>query len=265
MIYSNNHTYIGYSHLNANKVCQDYSLSYKDNERAVIAVADGHGGDIYIRSEYGAKYACLSAMDVFRSLTINNIKKIDSEKLEAKIKLDVLCKWNEYVENHFASKHFRKSELSKLNDDQIFSLKSNIVKAYGTTLCGAMVLGRYLIVVSLGDTDIFGVKKEKLIPMFDTSEDPTANVTNSLCQDDAFEYLRVRICLAKEFDSVLICSDGLSSPYQDYKNFNRSFVQPACKEIEKLHGDYQTAIKVQKIASELGVGDDVSFAILQKI
>ena len=50
-------TNIGYSHLKANKRCQDYSACYHDEERTIITACDGHGGALYVRSHLGSKFA----------------------------------------------------------------------------------------------------------------------------------------------------------------------------------------------------------------
>ena len=47
----------GYSHIQKNKPCQDYSAMYLDNQRALITACDGHGGKVYVRSNDGAQYA----------------------------------------------------------------------------------------------------------------------------------------------------------------------------------------------------------------
>ena len=47
-------TAIGFSHVVENKVCQDFSASYHDEERTIITACDGHGGDIYVRSHLGS-------------------------------------------------------------------------------------------------------------------------------------------------------------------------------------------------------------------
>ena len=40
-------TSIGYSHIKADKVCQDFSSSYSDGERTIITACDGHGGEAF--------------------------------------------------------------------------------------------------------------------------------------------------------------------------------------------------------------------------
>ena len=61
-------TSIGYSHVTANKRCQDFSASYSDEERTIVTACDGHGGNAYIRSHLGAKFASKAVIDVLREI-----------------------------------------------------------------------------------------------------------------------------------------------------------------------------------------------------
>ena len=47
----------GASHIKKNKECQNTSLSYQDENCAIAVVCDGHGGDDYVRSAIGSKFA----------------------------------------------------------------------------------------------------------------------------------------------------------------------------------------------------------------
>lgn len=48
---------IGASHIRSGKPCQDFSMSYSDNDVTILVVCDGHGGSTYCRSEKGASIA----------------------------------------------------------------------------------------------------------------------------------------------------------------------------------------------------------------
>ena len=260
----NSYSFRGYAHTNTGKPCQDYSLSYKDNHRYIIAVADGHGGPAYIRSDVGARFACQAVCDEFKKLSAKDFKNKNQEVLINKIKLDILDCWNKLVEDHYLSHHFRKKELSHLNNEQVASLNNHYIKAYGTTLTGAIVIGRYCLIVAIGDTEVMGAKKGKSLPVFDKGDEPVANITNSLCQDDAFKHIKVKVCSAKEYDAIILCTDGLSGPYYDYENFGKTFIEPTVKDIRRHKNDYATYGLLKSLATTFGSGDDVSFAIIQR-
>jgi len=259
-----NKSSIGYSHIKAEKPCQDFSATYRDPERVIITCCDGHGGDLYVRSKIGSQLASNAVINVFSKLTRSQVMHLDESEVTEKIKLDILCKYNELVENHYGNSHLRKSEIANLKEDDLDILRMNPAKAYGTTLTGAMVLGCRLVVVGIGDSEVLGIQRGKIVKLFDTDDDPAGNITYSMCQDDAFNHLRVRIIDFRTLDGVILCTDGLSSPYQSYDNFNNSFVKPMVLETLKTKSTNHVYEFVEQIAQKLGVGDDVSLSFILK-
>ena len=74
-------TSIGYSHVTANKRCQDFSASYSDEERTIVTACDGHGGNVYIRSHLGSKFASNAVIDVLREIEKTAFYKAKKEEL----------------------------------------------------------------------------------------------------------------------------------------------------------------------------------------
>ena len=79
-----NYSLIGAEHIKNNKECQDYSesLSFKSRHNLtddvfVVAVADGHGGNNYIRSSFGSKFAVEATLKLVEEFA----KKIHTQKL----------------------------------------------------------------------------------------------------------------------------------------------------------------------------------------
>ena len=262
MHYVFNKSSIGYAHLKNKKPCQDYSASYKDNERIIVTCCDGHGGAQYVRSKVGSKLASDAVISVFRSLNSRLLNKQNKEEVYEKIKLLILCEYNKLVERELAKKPIRSRELKGLKEEEIDTLRFNPSKAYGTTLSGAMLFKDLYVVVSIGDTETLGIHKGELIKLFDNTNDPAGNVTYSMCQEDVYQYLRVTIVDKNKLDGVLLCTDGLSSPYQSYKNFNKSFVRPNIKQLLKSKSINDIDKSIEQIALSLGVGDDVSLSFI---
>lgn len=263
MLYTFSKSSIGYVHINEKRFCQDFTATYKDLERTIITCCDGHGGRKYIRSHIGSHMASNAVINVFNSIHNSFFRLTDSE-IENKIKLMVLCEWNKLIEEQISNKTIKKSEIINLDEDEILDLKINPSLAYGTTLTGALLLGNKLLVIKIGDTECIGIKKGKLLDMFDTTEEPAANITYSMCQDDAFEYLKVKVIDFKELDGIILCTDGLASPYQSYDNFNKSFIKPMIKKIITTKSLIHIDKFIDEIASKLGVGDDVSLSFIIK-
>ena len=261
-MYVFNFSNIGYRHINANSVLQDFSASYVDNERTIITCADGHGGTMYIRSNLGSKFASEATISVLKKINKSDIRKGKVEKATTSIRLSILCEWNSLVEEHLSNHKIKKGETKDLSDRQRFELSKRPQCAYGTTLTGAMVLDNKLIVVSIGDSECLGIKKGKIVHLFDTEEDPVGNITYSMCQEDAYNYLKVCIMDIHELDGILLCTDGLSAPFQSYDNFRESFIKPTVNGL-KLGNDYsKIRARIKSIAEQEGTGDDVTLSFI---
>ena len=264
MLLTFNKSTIGYSHVERGKVCQDYSSLYKDNERTIITCCDGHGGDLYIRSNIGSKLASLATINVFNEIKRSQLFKLEDANFEKSIKLSILCEWNRLVESWNSLHHISKSEIINLSENKANILKKTPIKAYGTTLTGAMQLNNKLVVVGIGDSEILGIKNGKIIKPFDNEDEPAGNITYSLCQEDAFNYLKVKVIDFSKLDGIILCTDGLSGAYQTYDNFNNSFIKPMVIKLLEEKNYVFVDNFIDNLAKKLGTGDDVSLAFIIK-
>jgi serine/threonine protein phosphatase PrpC len=167
------------------------------------------------------------------------------------------------VERDLSDKSINKREVSHLNEDKLFKLKQNPEKAYGTTLNSAMIFGNKLVCVSIGDGGVFIVRKGQTYEAFIDDEETVANITYSMCQEDAYEHLRVEIYDFSDLDGVVVCTDGLINPYQSMGNFRDKFIKPICL---KIQDGKQAEIDefITQIGTKIGIGDDVTFGIAMK-
>ena len=257
-------TAIGCSHINTGKRCQDFSASYNDEERTIVTACDGHGGNVYIRSHLGSKFASNAVIDVLREIERTAFYKAKKDAVIENIRLNILCRWNSLVEGHLTKNPIRMSEVSELTDAEILSLRKNPIKAYGTTLNAAMILGTKLICVAIGDGGCFLVKGGVVTPAFSEDEDePVANITYSLCQDDAFSHLLVSVHELSAYDGAVVCTDGMINPYQNLSNFSTGLIAPAIATLNVGKSKSLEAFVVE-VGAKLGTGDDVSLGIVIK-
>ena len=253
---------IGYAHIKTKKPCQDFSAIYKDNKRTIITCCDGHGGEVYIRSDIGSHMASNAVINVFNSINKSFFNVLSEEQIQNKIRLSLLCEWNKLVEQDYSHRKMKKNELEKLSDDQQDLLRFTPAKAYGTTLTGALLLGNKLLVVGIGDTECLYLEQGKIHQVFENENEPVANITYSMCQEDAYNYINVKVLDFKKIDGVILCTDGLTSPYQSYENFKNSFIVPTIKKIIEENDFKYIDQFIEKLALELGVGDDVSLSFI---
>lgn len=256
-------TSIGYSHIRENKCCQDYSAAYHDEERTIITACDGHGGDSYVRSHLGSKYASNAVIKVLRELERSDFYKYSRKDICKNLKLKILCEWNAMVERDLSNKYITKREVAHLNEDKLFKLKQNPEKAYGTTLNSAMIFGNKLVCVSIGDGGVILVRKGEIALALPDDEETVANTTYSMCQEDAYEHLKIEIYDFSDLDGVVVCTDGLINPYQSMGNFRDKFIKPICL---KIQDGKQTEIDdfIVSVGEKIGIGDDVTFGIAMK-
>ncbi|MCR5348228.1 MAG: protein phosphatase 2C domain-containing protein [Bacilli bacterium] len=248
---------VGYSHLDEGKPCQDASLLYQEGELSLIAVADGHGGASYIRSDRGSKFACQAVQEVFSSIGP------EETIYPNKIKLQILCAWNALVERDYGAHPFGEEEFAKLDEDERQDLVSRPERAYGTTLMGAAKIGKRWVVAHIGDGESLVYKDGKVSPCFDDDDDePVANVTYSMCNEDVLSHLKLGVIPLEYADFVLLCTDGAANPYQSYDNLCTSFVVPVLKELSKPDGMTSVEAFIDRLASSTGIGDDVSLGVI---
>ena len=259
-----NITATGYSHIKSGKVCQDHSISYYDGVRTVVTACDGHGGDVYVRSHRGSRFASLALLQAMMDSESLSFRKYTPDEIAHNLKLNVLCEWNRLVLEDIERFPIKKSELQGLSDEQVASIKQNPIKAYGSTLTGAMLYGNKLFCVQIGDGGCFLLNKGEIFPAFPESEDePVANVTYSLCNEDAFEHIHAAVFDARVIDGALLCTDGVLGPYQSIENFKRSFVRPVVR--CTLEGKTREVKEfICKLGAQGGIGDDVSLAMILK-
>ena len=90
-----------------------------------------------------------------------------------------------------------------------------------------------------------------------------ANITYSLCQDDAFSHLLVTVHETANYDGAVVCTDGMINPFQNLANFGKALVMPAILNLY-LGKHEKLAQFVTDVGLKLGTGDDVSLGIVVK-
>lgn len=259
-----NRTSIGYSHIECGIVCQDYSEIFANENYKIVTACDGHGGIIYIRSDRGAKFASQSVKDVITKYSIEKLENLILIDALDKIKLEILCRWNQLVEEDYSNNPFSFEELQKLSENDVFKLSNNYILAYGTTLNAAILTDKYLISIQIGDGGMFFIYDNNMQIVFPENDENVANITNSLCGDDAYSNLFIKSVEKDEYKGIILCTDGLLGPYQTYSNFYEKFVIPF---INKFKNNNKKIFKelneyIDNLATKIGIGDDVSFATI---
>lgn len=236
----------------------------------IMAVADGHGGAKYFRSDKGAAFAVTEALSVVQEFLSGheNTENLSIVKTSAEEWLPkaIIRAWTERVREHISTNSFTEEEQAKHSANGLSNKDSHLVYAYGTTLLVAVVAKDFLLFLQLGDGDILTVYDEGEIerPIF-SDERLMGNETTSLCGTDAWRDFRTSFQPnAGNYPSLIFLStDGYSNSFRNDEGFKK--VAADIWRILKT-GDVETVENNLEDwlneASRAGSGDDITAGIL---
>lgn len=242
-----NSTVTGFSHIENSRECQDYSMSWRDDESklSIIVVSDGHGGKGYENSAMGSKIACAIAIESIRDLY--EILPPNQSPTEEDIQTLCRCITSRWI-----------SQIESLVDNTAVSINS-----YGCTLVAYTQTPYYWFALQIGDGRC-AILAENWEQPIEWDDSCFLNFTTSLCDEDA--YLEFRSVLGDSTqlpDAIFICTDGVDGTFgngeQLYLFFNHI--------IESIESDGEIKVKEQlpevlSHYSSVGSKDDMSIAFI---
>jgi hypothetical protein len=221
----------GAAHQRRGQVCQDGSAAIELRSLdglpvKVMAVADGHGGARYHRSDIGSRLACTAALTAVAA-TLETSRLADSAAgqpmeqwrrwLQQALPLAILSTWREAVE---ADRARRPEPDNPAGQEGVPALESAAAQdwlAYGTTLGLVVLTPHWWGHTGLGDWDLVRVDAQGVAVLLDEEADDPASpgeATGSLCLPDAASLFASRSGLHR-LDSpqarfaLLLSTDGL--------------------------------------------------------
>jgi hypothetical protein len=239
-----NSTATGESHKATNKVCQDSSASFEDSENGlfICAVSDGHGGDMYFRSDRGSKLLTKITIDTIRQF-IENIDgnlfavpftAISARTTEVKEKIDrkvtsqdeavrrlfssILSQWNDGITKDWSEDPPTTEEMqtAKVPESAIKSFLEGkgTEFAYGCTLIAFARTPVYWFAIQLGDGKCIAFNSNAIwsepIPW---DEQCSGSKTTSTCEINPLDNLRYCYGNTDFPVALFIGSDGLDGAY----------------------------------------------------
>lgn len=231
----------GKKYLERGLPCQDSSSILEFDGVQAIAVADGHGGKDYFRSDIGSKLAIKIAFEQikifcdkiteaerFSDSSIKNFEFNLCEKWREAVKKD----WDERAANMIDEPRWR--NVSDKYKARFTSEEKYIPVAYGTTLICAVSIGPQILVMQIGDGNCVVLQRngEFKLPL-PPDEENFLNITTSLCEEDAFKKFRHAVLDCEEDSplapvAIFLSTDGLDDCYPIYENE---------KHLYKLYGE----------------------------
>ncbi len=249
---------IGATHVQQHKPNQDALRHYQAAQGLplIMAVADGHGGEKYTHSDFGAKFAVEAAVKVLK----DTFKKPDDFSLtqikrlaEQDIPKAIVRSWREKVDD-YCLKH------PALNNEHKY-------RYFGSTLLATLLLPECIVYWQLGDGDILLVEQNHAIQRPLAADNRLlGNETTSLCGKTPWFDFRCgfQALVAKQQPCcIMLSSDGYSNAYPNNAEFEKTVLDiVALIKSEGLQWVKRQLPDWLAEASQQGSGDDISVSIL---
>ncbi len=177
------------------------------------AVADGHGGQRYVRSATGARLAVSVALDAVDQWWPGVAERADEElRRSAELELIpvIVDRWRRATADHLADEPFAASEHEAAGID----LSVEPVVAYGATLLVALATADRLVFAQLGDGDIIVAGPDGVSSPIPEDERLVGGQTTSLCLPRAEQDFRVQVEAGADIDLVIVSSDGYGNSFR---------------------------------------------------
>ncbi len=261
----------GANHIKKNKVCQDASAAFEDDEYIAYAiVCDGHGGDDYIRSDVGSKRAAQVAGSAIVDFVHTVLVKYDIgylqrhyEELLRGLSASIITQWRQSIQEHLAANPFTEAELENVSEKaRTRYAGGNIASAYGTTLIAVAFTDDYWFGIKIGDGKCVAVDEEGNFSM-PIPDDGVCflNATTSICDSNAIDNFQYAFSAQRPV-AVFVGTDGIDDCFNKdeqlfnlYKTILYSFGTTSPYEAaEQALGDYLPRLSAK------GSGDDMSIS-----
>lgn len=217
----------GSDHIRRGIPCEDSGLVYESDACRIFAVADGHGDSNCPRSSFGSKAACeiaVSEMKEFCSAIMDNTWESrlfadnkDTESLVRQLFVSIMAKWIRKVNEDIDANPLTEEERAGCERYiERYDRGERLEHIYGTTLIAGLLTERYLLLLQQGDGRCVVFHQDGSVSEpIPWDEKCFANVTTSLCDEDAIQ--RFRYCVINmERDPIIAClagSDGVEDSY----------------------------------------------------
>lgn len=180
----------------------------------IVAVADGHGGARYLRSDAGSSIAVSVATEVLGdwwSDQASTSERARRATLSGRVLPDLVERWRTEVAAHLTATPFTDEERAAQDND----LDADIWVSYGATLLAVVLALDSTASIQLGDGDIVGAGGGRAPRHLVEDDDRLiAGATTSLCLRDAARDFRISIT-TDPMELVLLSTDGYANAFAD--------------------------------------------------
>jgi hypothetical protein len=272
----------GFSHIQRGRPCQDAAACYPVRSETPVgfaAVADGHGGTKYFRSDTGSRLAvriaerelwgfhkCFSQAGPDQPAPLD-ASEIDDRLLEkniVRIEQDIVRCWREAVEKHAGDNPWTEPELAFCAENEIaLPDPEDLFSVYGTTLIAALATPDFWFATQIGDglcivLDPDGKPRAAIPP----DEEQGFGYTNSICTANAAEKFQRAFAVyagSAPISGITVATDGVADSFtpDDYLAFTAELRENFIKTPRDTAKGLQTYLAT---LSERGSRDDCAIA-----
>ena len=228
---------IGTKYAEKNWECQDSSGAIEFDNVQAVAVADGHGGGDYFRSQIGAKLAIEILFSELKNV-IKDVKATErfSETAIKNFKYNFVSEWRKAVkkdwydrlegkilgEGEIRYKSVSEKYKARYTSENPAVVEKYLYAAYGTTLICAVSIGTQILALQIGDGTCVLLKSngEFSLPI-PPEEENFLNITVSLCDDNSELKIRHAVINCDSPNSpaaIFLSTDGLDDCFPYYQN-----------------------------------------------
>lgn len=257
----------GASHVRARRPNQDAVGCWAGGDGTVVlALADGHGGEAYTRSDLGAEFAVEAAIEACRDLAGRLAPMAIRDgmargRLGQELAREIVRRWQRRVEEDRAGEDG--------NEDGMTTRRRpappGSTRAYGTTLVAALaVKAEFVLLLQCGDGDVLMVsadgRVERPVP---PDERSFGNETASLCLPEAWTEFRSRLVDQDDLPALLLlATDGYANSYagdEAFREVARDLYRAVTEDPEAVD---RALPRWLRETSEGGSGDDITVGLL---
>lgn len=278
----------GESHKATDKPCQDYSYSSSGDDLSIAVVCDGHGGERYFRSQWGAQFATEVIVSVVKEFVRTTSKSLfrfmpftaegvvtGSEKKLTPVDKElrqmfssIITRWEDKIKEHASQNPLNEWEKEHVPQKYLdeFEANTSLEKLYGCTLMAYVQTKTYWLAFHLGDGKCIAFHDDDRVWSEPIPWDDKCflNKTTSICDSEAINEFRYCYQGNGQFPvAIFLGSDGIDDTYGEMENIANFYV-----EILKIlaKDGRETALQQLKddlpIISRIGSKDDVSVATI---
>lgn len=236
----------GRSHVATGKVCQDYCVAEKiADEIFAVAVADGHGGDAYVKSDIGSQEACNVIIALAKKYSAFDEKNFVENWTAPEFKSELFDAWQAAV-----LMDYRATNPDAKDSD------AEIIKKYGTTLLFAVVTKSNVILGQVGDGAILLFNDQNQSQLFKRHKPQFGSQTSSLASGRGIYSLHIESYrrATLKFNKILLSTDGIFNKLDKGNSFalyaNELAAQVRNKPVEEIQPFTVEEIDVSEKSSD---------------